>query len=377
VAHVAEEIRWYKETVPGEKPLAPDNFLLRSADGYTVQETENSEEIIPIGASGEPGGKAYGASTYGGNVDMTLVGDMFPMLAHHAIGEATTKDDAATDTWAGTTVQAVGDLVNHSDGTHTLYCQTAGTTGSTEPDITSLNEYQTVNDGTVTWVVRDKLISYKGKRESCLDTFGLELKLAGSCSGGSDVFERVGGCYINTVEFGKSAGDISLKASIAILGMNMDSSVTNPSYPPQDGSDAELSSEYIGNCDLDVYIDGVQMANLTSLKAPINRNITMDQTLICGENISNIGNLSIAGTVEGLFTEELYGWGVDKSQHELKLVYTHKGDLMELTFPRIVFDKNPIGVVTQKSATISGGFTAIGDKTQSAVSYKVVSRIDY
>ncbi len=376
MAHVAEEIRWYKEATPGDKPLAPENLLLRSADGYTLSETENSEEVITIGASGEPGGKAYGASTFGGDLSMVLVGDMFPALTHHAIG-AGTMTEATTDTWAATTAVTAGDAVNHSDGTHTLVCQTAGTTGSTEPDLTSSSEYDIVTDGTAEWIVRDKLYRYDGKRESCLDTFGVELKLQGSCTGGNDVYERVEGCFINTVEFGKAAGDISLKTSIGILAMSMDNSVSNPSYPPQDGTDTELSSEYVGNCDLDVYIDGVKFQNLTSLKAPINRNITMDETLICGENIYNVGNLSIAGTVEGLFTEQLYGWGNDKSPHELKLVYTHKGDVLELTFPRIIFDKNPIQVQTQKSAMISGGFTAIGDKNQSAIIYKVISRIQY
>ena len=246
MAYIAKEIRWYKEDTVGVKPASPDNHLLASTEGFSVTETQKSEEVILVGSDGESSGKAYGNSDFAGDIGVVLTGDMMPLILHHAIG-AGTKTAATTDAWATATAYVVGDIVNHSDASHSLVCLTAGTSDASEPTFTTEVEYDTITDGTVVWILRDTLNKYTGVREPCLDTFGLELLISGACEGEADVLERTGGCYVNTVEFGKAGGDISMKTSLGVMGTNRDNSITNASYPAQGGTDATMSKEFFGH----------------------------------------------------------------------------------------------------------------------------------
>ena len=376
MAYIAKEIKWYKEATVGTKPASPDNHVLASAEGFSVVETEKSEDIVLVGNDGEASGKAYGSSEFSGNIDIVLGGDMMPLILHHGIGEATITA-GTTDDWASTTAYTVGDIVNHSNNTHSLYCLTAGTSDSTEPSITSEVEYDQITDGTVVWVLRDVLYTYTGEREQCLDTFGLELNISGACSGESDVFERTGGCYINSMELGKAGGDISMKTTISVIGTNRDNSITNASYPAQSGTDYAMSKEYFGNCDLEVKLDDVTASNITNLKVVINRNITTEDTLVCDTNIVSVGVISMDGSITGLFSTDLYEQGADHTTHKLELIYTHMGDVTTVTFPRIVFEKSPIKVEASKNAMIDGKFSAIGDSTTPSVNYVSISSTDY
>ena len=376
MAYKAKEIRWYKEVTAGVKPASPDNHLLASTEGFSVVENEKSEEIVLVGNDGEASGKAYGSSEFSGDISVVLTGDMMPLILHHAIG-AGTQAAATTDAWASETAYTAGDIVNHTNGTNSLVCLTGGTSDTTVPTITTEIEYDTITDATVVWILRDTLYSYTGEREPCLDTFGLELLVSGECDSATDVYERTGGCYINTVEFGKAGGDISLKTSLGIIGTNRDNSITNESYVAQSGTDFAMSKEFFGNCDLEVQLDGVTAVNITSLKTPINRNITTEDTLECGTNITSIGTIGIDGSITGLFSIELYEKGEDHTNHELKLIYSHKGDSVTITYPQIVFDKAPIRVEAQKNATIDGKFTAIGSTAVPSVNYVCISSTDY
>ena len=377
MAYIAKEIRWYKEATAGTKPASPDNFLLSSAEGFSVVETEASEDIVCIGGDGEASGKAYGSSTFAGDIPMVLTGDLMPILLHHAIGEADTMVDATAEVWVTLTAYIVGDMINHTDTTHTLVCLTAGESGGTEPVMTDLDEFDTITDGTVVWIIRPTLNLYTGERQSCLETFGLELNISGACSGESDEYERTGGCYVNTIEFGKAGGDNSLKTTVGVVGTNRDSSITNASYEAQGGTDDELSKEYFGHCDLDVYIDNVIAENITNLKTPINRNITAEDTLVCDTNIVNVGIISVDGSIAGLFSTDLYLKGSNHTTHELKLIYSHKGDVTTITYPNIVFEKSPIKVEAQKNAMIDGKFSAIGSSAVPSVNYTCISGISY
>lgn len=376
MAFTAKTIRWYEETTVGVKPASPTNFKLSSATGYNITEDQASEDVVCVGADGEAGGKSYGTSSFAGDIPLVLTGDLIPILLHHAVGAPTTVVDATSDSWTATTAVAADDIVNHSDGQHTLFCFTAGTTSGTEPDLTTASEFDKVTDGTVVWIVRPLLKLRTGKRESCLSTFGLELNISEGCSGGSEEYERVGGCYLNTVEFGKAAGDISLKATAGVIATNRTSSMEDPAYPAQCGTDVELPKEYINNCDLAVYLDGALATNLTELKVPINRNITSEPTLVCDENIVSVGTIAAEGSINGLFSKEQYNKGANHDTAELKLVYSHKGDVHTLIF-NIEFSKAPLTVEASKNVTLSGGFSIKGTTDNPSITYTSVTGVNY
>ncbi len=376
MAYIAKAIRWYKEDTVGVLPAAPVNHLISTAETFSVVETEKSEDIVTVGNNGESGGKAYGSSEFAGDVGLVLSGDMMPLLLHHGIGKPT-RAAATAEIWVTATAYTTGDIINHTDGIHTLYCDESGTSAAAEPDMTGKVEYNTIMDGSVQWIIRDILYTYTGVREPCLDTFGLELTISGACSGETDVKERTGGCYLNTFELGKAGSDISMKTSIGVIGTNRDSSITNPSYPPQGGTDELISNEYFGNCDLEVRLDGITAVNITNLKVAINRNISAEDTLECDTNIVSVGSIGYDGTITGLFSSELYEMGADHDTHLLEMIYRHKGDTTTITYPRIIFEKAPIKVETQKNAMIDGKFTAIGDSVTPSVTYECTSSTDY
>jgi len=376
MAYIAKEIKWYMEATPGTKPASPKNHVLASAEGFSVVETEKSEDVILVGNDGEASGKAYGSSSFAGDIGLVLSGDMMPLILHHGVGEATVTAGTSDD-WVLSTAYTVGDIVNHSNDTHSLYCLTAGTSHTTEPTITTQDEYDQITDNTVTWVLRDTLKKYTGEREACLETFGLELTVTGACAGAGDEQERTGGCYINSLELGKSGSDISMKTSVNVIGTNRDNSITNASYPAQGGTDYAMSKEYFGNCDLEVKLDDTTATNITNLKVVINRNVSTEDTLICAENIVSVGVISMDGSISGLFSTDLYEKGSNHTTHKLELIYTHMGDTTTITFPNIVFEKSPIKVESQKNCMIDGKFSAIGSAATPSVNYVCISSTVY
>lgn len=371
MGYQVKAIRWYKEDTEGTKPVSPTNFLI-SPEGYNIVETQSSETLSLIGDNGEITGKTYGDSDFAGDLPLVFSGKFMPILLNHVIGSSTVAD-ATVDVWATVTPQIVGDIINHSNGTNTLVCVTAGTTDAVEPVITTEVEFDKITDGTVVWVLRPLLKKYTGQREQCLASFGVEREMDDSCAGSASIFERVEGAYINSVEFGKDGGTISTKSSMPVVAGAIDNSITNGAYEAQAGTDEAMNKIFLGASNLTIKIDDVAISKTSSCKITLNRNITIERGA-SDDRITNFGVPTAEGTMDVLFSVENFERGYLHSAHKLEFIYNSgTGDVTTITFPIIRFDKNPAVVETAKSAMINGTFAAEGNSTENSIQYECIS----
>ncbi len=375
----AKELRWYYEDVPGEKPADPDNKLIQTAEAYSLAQNFPSETVQTLGAGGEASPKVLGTPSYEGDLGLVLTGELMPMLLIHSVGDATMTTPTTT-AWQAGTAYMEGDLVEHSDGIHMLWCQTGGTSGSSEPDVNSANEFDTVTDGSVTWVVRDNLVKYTGQRDDCISTFGIEMTFAsGGCGGvtAEYIHERYGGLRINSIEFAKSGDDSGFRTTASIVGMSGDDDVTNPNYEDQGGMDDTLNKMFFGACDLQILIDDVPVTNTTAATATINRNITTDKGVNCGDNVTQVGVIEITGSLTCLMDIESYRRMANREVHKLSFVYTYKGDYTQIDFNQVQFDRVAPSVEPSRYVTFESAFSGFGTNTQPSIDYECITSLHY
>jgi len=372
MGYLAKQLRWYKETVPGEKPASPQNMLIQTANAYSLNPNYPSEVITPIGAGGEASPKVIGTPDYSGDIGLVLTGELMPLILEHTFGTATKTSVTAAAWAAGSYIK--GDLVSHSDGTHMLYCEQGGITDATEPVLTGLSEYDTVTDGSVKWVVRNLLKDYVGQRESFPPTFGIEMTFD---DGTTPIKERYGGCKINTIEFMKSGDDNGFKTTASIIAANGDDSLTNTAYPVQGGTDVSLNKVYFGACDLKILIDDVEVVNTTKASVTVNRNISTDKCVKCGDNIVQPGSISLEGSITCLMDTDTYLRMANREVHKLTFRYSYKGDTADIIFNKIQFDRAPKTIDASKFVMLDSGFSAFGTDTINSVQYTSRSSIDY
>jgi len=378
MSYKASEIRWYKEDTPGVIPADPENYLIATAEAYSLAQNYPTETIQTLGAGGEASPKIEGTPSYEGSLTLVLTSDLFPLILIHGIGDAT-MTDPHVGPWQADTAVVEGEYYSHSDGVHTLYCKVAGTTGSTEPDLTTADEYDEIDDNGVIWIVRDLMGKYTGSRSDCLSTFGIEMMFTGGGCGQPVEFirERFGGCRINTLSFGKSGDDTGFRSEVGIVAMSGDDDQSNPNYPDQGGVDIPLSKRFLGTCDLEVFIDDVKVVNTTSVSVDINRNITTDKGVNCGDNVTQIGVIDIPGTITCLMDKETYLRSADRQVHNLKLVYTDNGDTCIIEFPQVKFDRVAPTVDPTRFVTLDSTFSAFGDSATPSVQYTIITDIRY
>ncbi len=372
-----EAIRLYNEDSIGVKPVSPKNFLLQTATDFGLAEEPSTEDVETLSGGGEASGKLYGASAFGGDIPIVLTGEMLPFIANYLFGEAT-KAAATTDLWAATTAQVIGDLVNHSDGVHTLVCSKDGTTGGIEPDVSLEQEYAVISDDSTEWIVRPTLHRYTGTNEPCMSTFGVELQLKDAdCAGASeaDVYLRYGGCYLGTSEFGKSGEDISIKSSMAVKASNYDNNVSNTSYDPQGGTDVSMNKAYMENCNVLLYLDGTLMVDTTEFKMTTDRSLSEDKDISCG-NIVYPGTIKHEGSASLLFGRDEFLRSELRTSHEYKIEYRNKGDVGTIIYPDTRFGKTPPVVSTDKFTTLAPDIYAVGTDAVPSVNYDIVSGLD-
>lgn len=373
-----KEIKIYKEDTYGTKPASPVNYILPTTTGFDVKENPNSEDLAFLVQDGEASDMAYGLSTVDGNIETVLTAEMLLVIASF-LYSGSASANATVDVWVTNTAYTAGDIVNHSDGTHSLYCKVGGTSDATEPVISTLSEFDEVIDNGVVWVVRPILKRYQGNNKDCAKSFGLEMTLEDrECAGSpdSDVFFRYEGCLLGTSEFGKSGGDVSLKTSLGIMATSFDDSIENASYVAQGGTDVYLNQKYLENCHLSLLLDDAVITETTEGKITTDRNITSEPAIDC-KHILAPGVISHKGSISTIFNSARYSRGQKRTPHDLKLVYDNGlGDNATIHFPIVKFGKVPPEVSTDKFTILTPEIMAIGTPTVPSADYDITVGID-
>ena len=120
-----KEVAFIKETTPGVFQTTPKLYKL-GVMGFALAPTQKTEQNTELGQDGQATAMDTGSLDIAGNLNMKSKTGLMPILLHSVVGKST-KVDATTDDWTAATVYigpadkfSAGQMVNHSNGTHTL-----------------------------------------------------------------------------------------------------------------------------------------------------------------------------------------------------------------------------------------------------------------
>lgn len=378
------KILFWKEASIGVIPTSPKCYAMQ-VESYGLTGEQQTEDNVLIGSGRAANKKTYGIVDVAGDLGIIYSTDNMLLFLVHGVGATETTADATADSWAGTTAYAKGDLVNHSDGLHTLTCNVAGTSAASEPD---LSAYTTINagrgtqvtdDGTVTWIIMPKLYQHTGSRGDCLASAGLEIADKDGCSGGDPDYVRKRGLFLNTLSFAMTGDTKGVKSSIAFLGTAEDDSRHDDAYTEMSAqagfTEQELVNDFYSYDDCTVKLNGVAATKTASVDFSINNNISVDNG-VNDAKIENIGQVAISGTVVMVFNATQYAAAKNHTVQSLSFEFTKaNGCAATITLPQFEMAKVDKKYNTGKSTILEIPFSAFDTGDVKSITYDVIGPI--
>ncbi len=378
----------YKETTENTIPANPKGLVVSGVINCTLKDTQKTETSPTLSAGGQASKKDRGSSDFAGNIECKTMGDIMPFVVTHVLGDAT-KTNVTAEAWVTLTLYApfnpytlVGDILAHTDGIHDLVCKVGGTSGATIPSMVGLSSGDTIVDGTVTWIVRNKLKKYVGESEPCLKTFGAEFSADAGCGSASTFKKRFGGNFLNSYEISKASGTIIHKYSLPVVAMSGTDNVVDTAFASIKDAVGytsqtlqELPFKYD---DLMVQVGGVEPVNGRSFRMMVNRNVALVDAVAQNIKVSNIPQMTVEGEISLKFTKEQYLSAYNNDSAVVKALFGKiNGDIAHFTFNYVEKDRVDPDFSTNEPAYLTIPLTASGDNVTKTISYTVYSETDY
>ena len=379
VNYGSKKLLLWKETTKGVTPATIANAYSVKMLNFSLAESQKKETNPMLGNGGQASSTDYGSSDYSGNVECKYTGGIMPILLHHIVG-AGTKTDATADAYAISTAYIAGDIVNGVvNSAYSFVCKTAGTTGGTEPTITTEVDGDEITDGTVVWILRTKLKGYTGSLKPCLETLGIESISETGCEVTPVTFkERYNGVFLNSFEIAKSNGTIIYKYSLPAIAMNRIDSENADFTEATITTETEIVDNAFGFDDLTMTVGGVELDHVRSFRLTVNRNTTVEDGSKKGEKIDNTPIPTVDGEIMIKFSKEQYTEAYNNTAKGIVMTFGKvNGDATVLTFPRVELQRSPLTYSTNEPIYISIPLNAYGDSTTATMSYSCVSATDY
>ena len=390
MANFLKKILIWKEAAVNTIPANPPCYAFKT-EAFGITAAQNSEENNELGNGRGASAKAYGTLNISGDLGMIWNEDNAPILFTHGIGDATATANATALTWVTTQAQAKLDMINHSDGLHTLVCYTAGTTGGTEPDLSAYTTKAAgrgvrVTDGTVVWIIMPLLVEQSGVRGDCLTSFGVEVEDDNSCGVSAPEYVRYGGLFVNSLPISITGSMNAMKSSVSTIGQSEEDSILvvdqGGVYEEMSAkvgfTETELLSNYFLLEDAVFLLDGIAApVKTTSFNATINNNATMDDALN-SEKIENIGIVNISGSFMILMDNTLFAEAAGHVIKSAKITFQKaNGCLMEIEFPQFTLEKTFKQYNTSKSTMLEVPFSAFDTTGVKSVQWRTISPTSY
>lgn len=367
--------KWYvgdilivKEDANGAIPANPTLIEL-CVEEWSLKEEQASVETKCLLGGGDASPMAYGGSTFNGGAKLTASVDNMPIVLSHILGNAVTAVDATAEVWTLNTVYAVGDIVNHSDGKHSLTCYKAGTSGGTAPtlDANPLNDRNTkVTDGTVEWIAMPLLKRYNFSYTKVAPTFTVELKL--DDGQGGTFYKQYRGVYMSQLPLTFNGDTIVIEINTDFLGSSAIDS-TSASWTTNlagivGAKTVGVTKDYFGGtCDLiRVYGNDVLFTGTESVAMTIDRGLSQTKLVNCGNSVD--GELKLSGNMNREFS--LADYTNFKDSVEFKLTYevvALNGCMFKVDFNKVRPSKTDPDLTTDKCAYLNTNLSAYGDAT--------------
>ena len=381
-----KEVAFIKETTPGVFQTTPKLYKL-GVMGFALAPTQKTEQNTELGQDGQATAMDTGSLDIAGNLNMKSKTGLMPILLHSVVGKST-KVDATTDDWTAATVYigpadkySAGQMVNHSDGLHTLVVKSvsgAGTSGSVEPDISALNEYDSIVDNEVTWIVRKKLYKHTGTSDIDMQSLGVYAKSNTAQGGGVDFEQYFTGMFLNSISFAKASGTIVYKQDVPTVGLNYKDNTQLDWQALVPSGTVEIEDKSFSFNDMKVTIAGVEPEKASDFNLTLNRNVAVEDEVKQGSKDYNVPVMTMDGNLKLKFTKEKWAEVYDNPTKKLVITYANRsGDKISLTFPSVKTMLGTKETTTDKYDYITVPLSASGSASQKTLSYETITSTDW
>lgn len=381
-----KEVAFIKETTPGVFQTTPKLYKL-GVMGFALAPTQKTEQNTELGQDGQATAMDTGSLDFAGNLNMKSKTGLMPILLHSVVGKST-KVDATTDDWTAATVYigpadkySAGQMVNHSDGLHTLVVKSVtgtGTSGAVEPDISGLNEYDSVVDNEVTWIVRKKLYKHTGTSDIDMQSLGVYAKSNTAQGGGVNFEQYFAGIFLNSISFAKASGTIVYKQDVPTVGLNYRDNTQLDWEALVPSGTVEIEDKSFSFNDMKVTIAGVEPEKASEFNLTLNRNVTVEDEVKQGSKDYNVPVMTMDGNLKLKFTKEKWAEVYDNPTKELVITYANRsGDKISLTFPNVKTMLGTKETTTDKYDYITVPLSASGSASQKTLSYETITSTDW
>ena len=381
-----KEVAFIKETTPGVFQTTPKLYKL-GVMGFALAPTQKTEQNTELGQDGQATAMDTGSLDIAGNLNMKSKTGLMPILLHSVVGKST-KVDATTDDWTAATVYigpadkySAGQMVNHSDGLHTLVVKSVtgtGTSGAVEPDISGLNEYDSIVDNEVTWIVRKKLYKHTGTSDIDMQSLGVYAKSNTAQGGGVDFEQYFTGMFLNSISFAKASGTIVYKQDVPTVGLNYRDNTQLDWKALVPSGTVEIEDKSFSFNDMKVTIAGVEPEKASEFNLTLNRNVTVEDEVKQGSKDYNVPVMTMDGNLKLKFTKEKWAEVYDNPTKDLVITYANRsGDKISLTFPSVKTMLGTKETTTDKYDYITVPLSASGSASQKTLSYETITSTDW
>lgn len=381
-----KEVAFIKETTPGVFQTTPKLYKL-GVMGFALAPTQKTEQNTELGQDGQATAMDTGSLDFAGNLNMKSKTGLMPILLHSVVGKST-KVDATTDDWTAATVYigpadkfSAGQMVNHSDGIHTLVVKSVsgtGTSGAVEPDISGLNEYDSVVDNEVTWIVRKKLYKHTGTSDIDMQSLGVYAKSNTAQGGGVNFEQYFTGMFLNSISFAKASGTIVYKQDVPTVGLNYRDNTQLDWEALVPSGTVEIEDKSFSFNDMKVTIAGVEPEKASEFNLTLNRNVAVEDEVKQGSKDYNVPVMTMDGNLKLKFTKEKWAEVYDNPTKDLVITYANRsGDKISLTFPSVKTMLGTKETTTDKYDYITVPLSASGSASQKTLSYETITSTDW
>ena len=381
-----KEVAFIKETTPGVFQTTPKLYKL-GVMGFALAPTQKTEQNTELGQDGQATAMDTGSLDIAGNLNMKSKTGLMPILLHSVVGKST-KVDATTDDWTAATVYigpadkySAGQMVNHSDGLHTLVVKSVsgtGTSGAVEPDISGLKEYDSVADNEVTWIVRKKLYKHTGTSDIDMQSLGVYAKSNTAQGGGVDFEQYFTGMFLNSISFAKASGTIVYKQDVPTVGLNYRDNTQLDWVPLVPSGTVDIEDKSFSFNDMKVTIAGVEPEKASEFNLTLNRNVTVEDEVKQGSKDYNVPVMTMDGNLKLKFTKEKWAEVYDNPTKKLVITYANRsGDKISLTFPSVKTMLGTKETTPDKYDYITVPLSASGSASQKTLSYETITSTDW
>ena len=381
-----KEVAFIKETTPGVFQATPKLYKL-GVMGFALAPTQKTEQNTELGQDGQATAMDTGSLDIAGNLNMKSKTGLMPILLHSVVGKST-KVDATTDDWTAATVYigpadkySAGQMVNHSDGLHTLVVKSVsgtGTSGAVEPDISGLKEYDSVADNEVTWIVRKKLYKHTGTSDIDMQSLGVYAKSNTAQGGGVDFEQYFTGMFLNSISFAKASGTIVYKQDVPTVGLNYRDNTQLDWVPLVPSETVEIEDKSFSFNDMKVTIAGVEPEKASDFNLTLNRNVAVEDEVKQGSKDYNVPVMTMDGNLKLKFTKEKWAEVYDNPTKKLVITYANRsGDKISLTFPSVKTMLGTKETTPDKYDYITVPLSASGSASQKTLSYETITSTDW